>query len=124
MLCALLIDDEAHNRDTLRKLLERHCPHVSVEGEAVSVSEGIGAIRTLKPDLVFLDINMKDGTGFDLLQSLGPPDFRIILISAFDKNTLMEVKRSGMLFLTKPINPIELIAAVNHAENAGTHNFL
>jgi two-component system LytT family response regulator len=79
------------------------------------VADGIKSIKLLHPDLVFLDLNLNDGTGFDLLNSLDPVDFKIILISAFDKNTIQSVKLSGMEFLTKPINPKELIAAVIHA---------
>jgi len=114
----LIIDDEAHNRDTLRKLLAIHCPAVSVAGEASGVQSGIKLIRELHPDLVLLDINMKDGTGFDLLQSLDSIDFKIIFVSAFDRDTIQTIKLSSLEFLTKPINPNELMAAVKHAEKA------
>ena len=116
MLRTIIIDDESHIRDTLRKLLARHCPQVSVVGEANGVKEGIVAIQKLHPDLVFLDINMKDGTGFDLLHSIDPIDFKIIFVSACDRNTIQEIRLSSLEFLSKPINPDELISAVKHAE--------
>jgi len=116
MLRTLIIDDEAHIRDTLRKLLEMHCPQVSIVGEATGVSEGIKAINKLSPDLVFLDINMKDGTGFDLIHSLDQIDFKIIFISSSNKDTILTLKLGSLEFLTKPVSPDELIAAVNHAE--------
>jgi two-component system LytT family response regulator len=116
MLRTLLIDDEAHNRDTLRKLLAMHCQEVTVVGEAPGVQTGINLIRELHPDLVLLDINMKDGTGFDLLNAFTTIDFKVIFISAFDKNTIRAFRLSNLEFLTKPINPIALIAAVKHAE--------
>ena len=112
MLNTLIIDDEAHIRDTLSKLLARYCPAVSVVGEASGVEEGIKAIQTLHPDLVLLDVNMKDGTGFDLLHSLDTVDFKIIFISACDKNTIKAFKLSGIEYLLKPVNPVELMAAL------------
>jgi two-component system, LytTR family, response regulator len=118
MIDTIIIDDESHIRDTLRKLLSMHCPAVSVVGEAPGVQTGINLIRELHPDLVFLDINMEDGTGIELLHSLDTIDFKIIFISAFDKDTIQAVKLSSLEFLTKPINPNELITAVKHAEKS------
>jgi len=83
MLRTIIIDDEPHIRDTLRKLLARHCPQVSVIGEASGVDDGIKAIKKLQPELVLLDINLEDGTAFDLLHSLNSVDFKIIFISGF-----------------------------------------
>jgi len=118
MLRTLIIDDESHNRDTLRKLLARHCPQVSVVGEASGVGEGINAIRKFKPELVFLDINMGDGSGFDLLHALTAIDFNVIFISASDKHTIQAFRLSGVEYLLKPVNPEELIAAVIRVEEA------
>jgi two-component system LytT family response regulator len=122
MLRTLIIDDEPHIRDTLWKLLARHCPQVSVIGEASGVTEGIRAIQQLHPDLVLLDINLEDGTGFDLLHSLYPIDFKIVFISACDKDTIQAIRLSSLEFLTKPINLTELIKAVKHAEKSDPHD--
>ena len=113
MVRTLLIDDEAHNRYTLRKLLAMHCPEVCVVGEASGVQTGISLIRELRPDLVLLDINMKDGTGFDLLNAFTVIDFKVIFISAFDKNTIRAFRLSDVEYLLKPVNPEELKAVVN-----------
>jgi two-component system, LytTR family, response regulator len=118
MLRTIIIDDEPHIRDTLRKLLARHCPQVSVIGEASGVAEGIKTIMKLHPDLVFLDMNLNDGTGFDLIHSLHPIDFKIIFVSALDKDIIQAIKLSSLEFLSKPINPNELIAAVKYAERS------
>jgi two-component system, LytTR family, response regulator len=112
MLRTVIIDDEAHIRDTLARLLESCCPHVSVVGEASGVADGIKAIKELHPDLILLDINMKDGTGFDLLNAFPEINFKVIFISAFDKNTIRAFKLSGLEYLTKPVNPEELAAAI------------
>ncbi|MBE0648970.1 MAG: response regulator [Bacteroidales bacterium] len=116
MLRTLIIDDEAHIRDTLQKLLARHCPQVSVVGEAAGVSEGINAIQELHPDLVLLDINMGDGSGFDLLQALPSINFNVIFVSASDKRTIQAFRLSGVEYLMKPVSPVELMGAVNNAE--------
>ena len=118
MLRTIIIDDEAHIRDTLARLLGRHCPQVSVVGEASGVKEGIDIIQTLHPDLVLLDINMKDGTGFDLLHAINTIDFKIIFISAFDKNMIQAFRLSDVEYLSKPVNPVELKAAVKNVEQS------
>ena len=81
MLRTLIIDDEAHMRDSLTKILAKKCPQVQVVGDAMTVASGLRTILELRPDLVLLDIQMPDGTGFDLLQSLPSIDFRIIFIT-------------------------------------------
>jgi len=113
MLRTVIIDDEAHIRDTLTRLLESYSPQVSVVGLASGVADGIKAINELHPDLVILDINMKDGTGFDLLNAFSVIDFKVIFISAFDKNTIQAFKLSGLEYLMKPVNPEEITAAIN-----------
>jgi two-component system LytT family response regulator len=116
MIHTLLIDDEAHNRDTIRKLLEMHCPDVRVDGEAPGVQTGINLIRELHPDLVLLDINMKDGTGFDLLKAFNTIDFKVIFISSFNKEMTREFRLSDIAYLQKPVSPVELCTAIKNAE--------
>ncbi len=115
MIQVLIIDDEAHIRDSLRKLLARHCPQVSVAGEADGVASGLKAIRELHPDLVLLDIQMADGTGFDLLTALPAIDFKIIFVTAFDQYSLQAFRFSAVDYLLKPVNPEMLAEAVNRA---------
>jgi len=102
MLSAIIIDDEPHNRDTLGKLIKRYCPGLMVAGKAEGVRTGIEAIRVLKPDIVFLDVNMSDGTAFDLLHALAPVGFRVIFV----------FQLSSMEYLLKPVNPENLQLAV------------
>ena len=122
-LCALIVDDEPHNRDTLGKLIKRYCPGLMVAGKADGVGTGIKAIRVLKPDIVFLDVNMSDGTAFDLLHALVPVDFRVILVSALDKDTIRAFRLSGMEYLLKPVSPEELKMAVERVIKAEVKHF-
>ena len=123
MLTAIIIDDEPHNLDTIGKLLERYCPEITVVGKASGVESGIEAIRELQPDLVFLDMNMDDGTGFDLLHALSPVDFRVIFVSAMDKDMIRAFRLSSMEYLLKPVSPEELRGAVERAMKAEIKHF-
>jgi len=115
MLRALIIDDEDHMRDTLIKLLASHCPEVVVVGQASGVSTGMAAINEYMPELVFLDIQLKDGTGFDLLYHLPSVDFKVIFVTAYDQYALQAFRYSAVDYLLKPINPELLAEAVQRA---------
>lgn len=115
MLQILIIDDEAHIRDSLRKLLARHCPQVNIVGEAGSIAGAIEAIREFHPDIVLLDIQLEDGTGFDLLSVLPAIDFKVIFITAFDQYAIQAFRFSAVDYLLKPVNPEMLVEAVGRA---------
>jgi two-component system, LytTR family, response regulator len=123
MLRTVIIDNEAHIRDTLGKLLKRYCPDTVVVGEASSVADGIKTIQEIQPDLVFLDINMDDGTGFDLLHAIDVVNFRVIFISAFDKKTILALNLSGLEYLAKPISPTELCESIKRVMKTDIKNF-
>jgi two-component system, LytTR family, response regulator len=115
MMHAVIIDDEAHIRDTLVNMLEMNCPEVRVVGQASGVVSGIAAIKEYQPELVFLDIQMKDGTGFDLLQALPAIDFKVIFVTAYDQFALQAFRFSTVDYLLKPVNPEQLKEAVARA---------
>ena len=115
MLRTVIIDDETHIRDTLVNMLEMNCPEVRVIGQASGVVSGIAAIKELQPELVFLDIQMKDGTGFDLLQKLPNIDFKVIFVTAYDHYALQAFRFSAVDYLLKPVNPEQLKEAVTRA---------
>jgi two-component system, LytTR family, response regulator len=115
MFRLLIIDDEDHMRDTLTKLLARHCPQVNVLPTANGVQKGIEAILELQPDIVLLDIQMKDGTGFDLLASFPVIEFKVIFITAYDKYAIQAFRFSAVDYLLKPVNPELLVEAVTRA---------
>ena len=115
MLRTVIIDDEYHIRDTLINMLEMNCPDVRVVGQASGVVSGIATIKELQPELVLLDIQMKDGTGFDLLNMLPSFDFKVIFITAYDQYAVKAFKFSAVDYLLKPVNPEQLIEAVLRA---------
>jgi len=124
MLRTLIIDDEAHIRDTLVNLLKDYCPEVKVVGEANSVASGKSAIRNKIPDLILLDIKMDDGTGFDLLQAFDTINFKIIFITAYEKHAIEAFKFSAVDYLLKPVNPEKLAEAVQRAEKLVQQTFI
>jgi two-component system, LytTR family, response regulator len=118
MLRTVIIDDEYHIRDTLINMLELNCPdEVKVVGQASGVASGIKSIKALQPELVLLDIQMKDGTGFDLLQRLPDFNFKVIFITAYDQYALQAFRFSAVDYLLKPVNPEQLTEAIHRAGN-------
>jgi two-component system LytT family response regulator len=115
MLRVLIVDDEDHMRDTLIRLLELHCPEVLVVGQAAGVKSGSAAINEFHPDLVLLDIQMKDGTGFDLLYSLPSIDFKVIFVTAYDQYAVQAFRCCAVDYLLKPVDPEHLAEAVDRA---------
>jgi two-component system LytT family response regulator len=116
MLKALIVDDEAHARDAIRTVLENYCSDVNIVGEADGVQTGFDIINKEMPDLVLLDINMQDGSGFDLLMKFEDPDFIPIFITAFDEYAIKAFKYSALDYLVKPIDPEELENAIKRAK--------
>lgn len=113
MLKSIIIDDEEDARFNLKHLLERKfADTIQVLGEADGVKSGLEIIEKTQPDLVFLDIKMRDGTGFDLIQNLDTVNFEIIFVTAYDKFAIQAMEFSAFAYLMKPINPEKLQNAV------------
>ena len=116
MIRAIVIDDISEARAVLKADLESYCVNIEVIGEAEGVVSGAKLIKELKPDLIFLDIQMKDGTGFDLLEILPEKNFKLIFTTASDEYAVKAFKFSAVDYLLKPIDPDELMDAVSRVE--------
>lgn len=116
MLRAIIIDDIDSIRKKNCALIAAYCPNVAIIAEANSVASGVEAIRRYVPELVFLDVEMADGTGFDLLQQLRPLNFKVIFITAYQEFAVKAFRFSAIDFLLKPVDPEELVAAVKKTE--------
>ena len=77
----------------------------------------------LQPDLIFLDINLRDGSGYELLHALQPVGFKVIFISSFDKKAVQAFKLSSVAFLQKPFNPMELVKAIKQIQEMEVKDF-
>ncbi len=115
MIKAIIIDDEQNNIDNLQILLQQFCPQVTVIGTALNVDDGEKKILQHNPDILFLDIQMPNKNGFDLLKSLHNYLFEIIFVTAYDQYGVSAVKFAALDYLLKPINIDELKLAVQKA---------
>lgn len=115
MLNVVIIEDEQNSLDVIVDILNNRCK-VNISGTASTVIESVQLLETYHPDLVLLDVNLPDGTCFDILNKLESHEFGIIFITAFEEYALKAIKFSALDYLLKPINPIELSEAIKHAE--------
>jgi two-component system, LytTR family, response regulator len=113
MLRAVIIEDEAASRETLKNYLTKYCKEVSVVGEADSVKTGIEAITRHKPDVIFLDIEMPYGNAFDLLDQIEEKNFETVFVTAYDHYAMKAINFSASYYILKPIDIDDLIKAVD-----------
>lgn len=118
MLRAIVIDDIETIRKKNSAVIKANCPNISIIGQADSVASGIALIQQLTPDIVFLDVEMPDGTGFDMLQKLKPIRFKVIFITGYEDFAIKAFRFSAIDYLLKPLNADDLIEAVKKAEDS------
>ena len=119
---AIIIDDEPNAVVVLQKLLERHCPNVQVIAATTSSIMGLKKIKELHPSIVFLDIEMPQINGFQLLAELDDINFHLIFTTAYDQFAVKAFKFNALDYLLKPIDPTELKQAIKKADDK--HEFL
>lgn len=112
MYKAIIVEDELHSREFLKNIITDYCADLSIVALAASVEEGVAAIKLHKPDIIFLDIEMQTGTGFDLLQQFPRPEFEVIFTTAYDHYAIRAIKFSAVDYLLKPIDIEELQESV------------
>jgi two-component system LytT family response regulator len=122
MIRAIIIEDEKMSREALYRMLEKYCPTVEVIAEADGYRKGVEEIRKHHPDVIFLDIQMPDGSGFRVLEEFEEIDFEIIFTTAFDQFAIKAIKYSALDYLLKPIIPEDLIEAVKRVEKKKAEN--
>jgi two-component system, LytTR family, response regulator len=122
MTC-ILIDDEGNCLEVLSILIKKYCPILTILGEYDDPQHGIEAIYALKPDIVFLDVEMPVLTGFDVLERCKLIPFQIIFTTAHNKYALKAIKYSAIDYILKPVNPEELTAAVQKVVHQKTALF-
>jgi two-component system LytT family response regulator len=113
LLSALIVDDEKNGRENLAGLIRSHCQQIRIVAEAASVEQAIAAIQEHHPQLIFLDIEMPGGNGFQLLEHFKDFPFEVIFVTAFDNYAIRAIRFSASDYILKPINLNELKAAVD-----------
>lgn len=116
MLSAIVVDDEARGRRTLESMLEEYCPSVKVVALAEDVLSAVKAINTHKPDIVFLDIEMPNYSGFKLLELFEEINFNVVFTTAYEQYAIRAFKVKASGYLLKPIDIDELVEIVKRIE--------
>jgi two-component system LytT family response regulator len=112
-LKTIIVDDEQDAVEFINSIIGEYCTSLIVVGKANNVIQGVAEINEKKPDLVFLDVEMPNGTGFDLLAQFPEKDFDVVFITAFNHYAIKAIKFSAVDYILKPININEFIEAVD-----------
>ena len=122
MIKCIVIDDEIKSCESLRILIEEFCENAEVVAQCQNVNDGINAIESLKPDVVFLDIQLQRETGFDLLSRIKTIEFELIFTTAHAEYAVKAFKFSAIDYLLKPVNIDELRNALDKVSKKLNHN--
>lgn len=118
MIRCVIVEDEEMARKVLKSLLAQYCPDVMVCAEADDITSGQEMIEAFRPDLVFLDIEMPGGSGFKLLNNIKDIDFEVVFITAYEQFAIKAIRHDALDYLLKPVDPKELVAAVDKVKDA------
>lgn len=116
MIKTVIIDDERSGAEVLQLLLEQNCSNIKIVAVENSPEAGIKAIQSLKPDLVFLDIEMPTGTGFDVIEATKGINYQVVFTTAYEHYAIKALKAKAIDYLLKPIDLDELLISVEKAE--------
>lgn len=116
MMKVAIIDDEDSGRNIIHQYLSLYCDDIEIVGEANSVKSGVELLSKECPDVVFLDIQMQDGTGFNLLEALPERTFKVIFVTSFDQFALKAIKFCAADYILKPVDPDEFVNAVERVQ--------
>lgn len=117
-ISAIIVDDEFQSRQVISLMMASLFPEVKIVGQAGTVKEALSSIEKKQPQLVFLDVQLQNETGFDLLDKLPEPDFELIFTTAHNEFAVKAFRYSALDYLIKPIDPGELECAVRKAKKA------
>lgn len=116
MITALIVDDEQPAISALRKMLEKHCPTMEVVAEASNIHEAKRLYEKHRPDIIFLDIRMPSGSGFDFIENTALEESRVIFTTAYDNYMIKALRLSALDYLLKPVDKDELVEAIGRFE--------
>ncbi len=123
MIRAIIIDDEISCVETLEIELRAYCPDVEVIAKHTSAAEGLEAVQTLSPDVVFLDVEMPHMNAFELLEKCLPVDFSVIFVTAYDQYAIKAFDINAADYLLKPVQKSKLIQAVDKLQKGQEQTF-
>ncbi len=109
----IIIENESHSLILLKTLLQDYIHEIEILGESDNIQDGILLIKEKQPDLIFLDIELNDGTGFDLLAHFGKPQFKVIFVTSHEDYAIRAIKNSALDYILKPISKSDLSEAID-----------
>jgi|TARA_B110000902_G_scaffold167914_1_gene191501 two-component system LytT family response regulator len=116
-LSVIIADDEQTSRDLIERYVNKYCTNLEVISKAVDAKDAIAQIKELKPDLVFLDVEMPFGNAFDVLEQTQEVDYQTIFITAFSDYAIKALNYSAAYYILKPISIDELVSAVDKVQS-------
>lgn len=120
LLKAIIIEDEDHSLNLLKQLIGDYLPQIELLGFAKNVTDGIAIIKSKQPDLVFLDVDLGESTGFELLKAFDQVFFEVVFTTGHSSYAVEAFKHKAIHFIVKPVGPIELIEAVKRVTEVQT----
>lgn len=114
MVKAIIVDDEIHAQNAIESILKSQFPEIEVVDKATTVKSAIESIQKNEPELLFLDIDLPDGKGFDILKQLNYKNYKVIFITAYQEYAIQAIKFSAFDYILKPLNPAELVNSVKN----------
>lgn len=121
---ALIVDDEKRARESIMQIIQLYCPEINQLAEADSVTTAIQSIRQNRPDILFLDIRLGEGTGFDVLKAVEDMALNVVVTTAYDEYAVQAFKYAAIDYLLKPVDPDELMDAVKKAQQKLNNSML
>jgi two-component system, LytTR family, response regulator len=122
-MTTIIIDDERLARKELRQLLSNYT-EIQIIGEAATIFSASQIIETMKPELIFLDINLRGASGFDLLNVIDPPIPQVIFVTAYDEFAIRAFEINALDYLLKPVSPERLAQAINRISSSSTQELI
>lgn len=120
MIRCILIDDENDSLEVMEWMLKTYCPQVKIEAVCNSAEKGIAAINRLRPDLIFLDIEMPNMNGFDMLEQFDELFFDIVFVTAYDQFAIRAFRYCALNYLLKPVGEDDLQETIRRIEKKKT----
>lgn len=116
MITAVIIEDEPRSKNLLQRMIQNYSEGINIVGTAEKVQEAISLIKNVQPQLVFLDIELTDGKGFEVLNHFSPTEFVTIFITGYDNYGIEAMKREALDYILKPLSLKELLNAIEKAK--------
>src|SRR5215210_2979776 len=116
MIRCILIDDEQDSLEVMQMLLATYCPQVKIECTCLSAEQGFAAINQFRPDVVFLDIEMPNMNGFDMLEKFDELFFDVVFVTAYHQFAIKAFRFSALNYLLKPVDPDDLVKTIARLE--------